>query len=271
MADEGDKGTRIVININIPPMGAIKRSLTRVRMCIASLPMMARSFVSQHPILICVVVVVGIQFVRFVIVDQSVRQVNLDTCLETRSEETHFSTDHSMTIDQRFSQQPSVSNMGFFEPKPEGIYLRVPMGAPLVPKSPTTDLTGENDPSVLEAAARQFNTVVSALRSMHDEEPVDPNYDNVKFFKDTPYFARHWDALKGVRSERQARRLMAEVDESDRDMKTIKCGGWPRVVASVAAGVVDPLMLALVFVLYRLGLWLGLWGAKSASELKARD
>lgn len=106
------------------------------------------------------------------------------------------------------------------------------------------------EPSGLDitaAAFRQSNFVSSFIASSQDRASVpqqvdSDDYDVWSAIKDTPY-ADYADRFEGDETKTQAMRLMAQIDRESDDRKTLEAAGFPGFVASMAAGISDPVTL----------------------------
>jgi hypothetical protein len=107
----------------------------------------------------------------------------------------------------------------------------------------------------LGAAFRQDNTVGSWLTSKGSSDPfgygvltapVQPNYSPWDEVKGTPY-ADHWSEFAGSTSHEQTEALKAQFDQQaateQMDRVTLSRAGWEGTVATMAASILDPMLL----------------------------
>ena len=100
----------------------------------------------------------------------------------------------------------------------------------------------------LGAAFRQDNTIGSLLSSAGtmlrsgDASVDQPDYSARSEIKGTPY-QDHWSDFAGSTSHEQTAALKTQIDQETRDRQTLAASGWTGTVASMAAGVLDPMLL----------------------------
>lgn len=118
-----------------------------------------------------------------------------------------------------------------------GVDPRSGFGATPGPEPSYSDLPG--------AAFRQSNLVVSALTAMRNSGPFEPQdgYSAIDDIKDTTYFDNHADAFVGSRSPAETTAIKRQIDQEERDKRTLSAAGGIGVLASAVAGSLDPTML----------------------------
>lgn len=148
--------------------------------------------------------------------------------------------------------------------------------AGLAPQAPVGPDTAPPDflDDTLPAAFRQHNPLVSGAAwaadrfrpaTVYDEQPAH-DFDP---FRDIQGYEEHADSFVGAVRESDVRRVKRRIDRERTDRETLGAAGWEGAVASLAAGLVDPINIipvgGAVHVAGRLG-WTSLRGATSAAS-----
>jgi hypothetical protein len=98
-------------------------------------------------------------------------------------------------------------------------------------------------PETIAAAFRQNNWIVNVGRSMFEQTyPPEPGYEPVDDITGTKY-DKHISRFLSSRSRAETHARMAQMDEEERDKETMAASGWSGTLASVGAGIADPLAL----------------------------
>ena len=119
-----------------------------------------------------------------------------------------------------------------------------PLGAPPPePAAPDPFATPTFD-QTLGAAFRQQNPVVSvidAIRSSSSNTTPDPDWNPLSLIRGTPYEQDHLRDFLGDVNRDQTLARMAKIDAENQDRQTLANSGFAGTVASVGAGLTDPL------------------------------
>jgi hypothetical protein len=94
----------------------------------------------------------------------------------------------------------------------------------------------------ISAAYRQGNSIASVLDvigRMPGNEPT-PGYNPLDTLRGTSHAGDDLSMYVGSQNEGMTRAIMAQKDSEDYDRRTMAASGWPGVVGSVAAGLLDP-------------------------------
>lgn len=107
--------------------------------------------------------------------------------------------------------------------------------------------------SLLAAAARQENTIVSAYNYMNERagRAYDPDHNPLDMIKDTPYEANHLERFVGSVSSGDTAAIMARIDREEHDRKVLEAGGFAGFAAQAAMGILDPTILLPMGTIYR--------------------
>lgn len=73
----------------------------------------------------------------------------------------------------------------------------------------------------------------------------DPDYDPFDGLE--PEYQDYWDKFTGMRSKAEVNAMKGKIRGEWRDRETLKRAGWPGIAAEIAAGVVDPINMGLMF------------------------
>ena len=92
------------------------------------------------------------------------------------------------------------------------------------------------------AAFRQENTIVSTINYLQEMTgfETEPDHNPLDIIADTDYETRHLSRFVGSRSRAQTHAIMARIDREENDRRILESSGWEGVVASIAAGALDP-------------------------------
>lgn len=104
---------------------------------------------------------------------------------------------------------------------------------------------GPTAPEAFEAAFRQNNSVVSVLQNARGRgtfAPVD-GYSAWNDIKDEPRYLEHAPFFAGSTSPAETQLLKGKIDQQEADRRTMAASGPLGIVASAAAGAIDPTML----------------------------
>jgi hypothetical protein len=111
---------------------------------------------------------------------------------------------------------------------------------PLVPPDPRPNYDRPDPDAVWGAAFRLNNPVVSLLTALHGhDERVDPNHNPFEMIRGTKYDTFP-NSFIGSRNETETRRIMANIDQEERDRENLASAGTAGTVASLFAGLTDP-------------------------------
>lgn len=109
---------------------------------------------------------------------------------------------------------------------------------------PTVGAFGRVVPGVI-GAAFELNSDVAAALDLFSRPtfPEDPSFDPMPLIADTKYEEFYLDRFVGVRSEPEARSVMARIDREEKLRETVARGGIPGTIAAIAAGILSPTSL----------------------------
>jgi hypothetical protein len=100
--------------------------------------------------------------------------------------------------------------------------------------------------SIFGAAFRQNNLIGSGLTHFGNfggiSNDTAPNYSAWDEIKGTPYEDR-WHAFASSNNPRYTEALKRQIDQEDRDRRTLDSGGWTSTLANLSAGILDPTIL----------------------------
>src|SRR5438128_7123197 len=120
--------------------------------------------------------------------------------------------------------------------------LSVPTGMLPEPVKPEEPSTG----SIFGAAFEQNNLVGSFLTNMSNvggvDNKVDPTYNAWDEIKGTPY-EDQWHVFATSNNSRYTGALKTQIDQENRNNRTLAAGGWTSTFANLSAGVLDPTIL----------------------------
>ena len=126
--------------------------------------------------------------------------------------------------------------MGIVDYNPNAINLETEITGPSGPAAPDT-----NAPSILGAAFRQENPMVSAYINMTKEPFVfDPEWNAKEAFKGSDLFQANPDAYVGVQSQAEFEWTEAKVAQEIRDKRALGNAGLLGFMANMAAGLLSP-------------------------------
>lgn len=128
--------------------------------------------------------------------------------------------------------------MPFLEPSTD-IGARTVLGAAPAPADTSGDVFG--------AAARQSNSVVSAVSDMRNSGPFapEPGYNVFDDIKDTPYFQSHPFSFPASRSRAETQAIMGRINQENADRATLAGNGKLGTIAGLMMGSIDPVWLML--------------------------
>jgi hypothetical protein len=126
------------------------------------------------------------------------------------------------------------------------IVNRQPQSLLSVPTGALPTLKPEFDPStgsVFGAALQHNNLIGSYITNQLIEGGVDnkldPTYNAWDDIKGTPYES-HWDRFAQSNNPRYTGVIKQQIDQEDKDNRTLAAGGMTSVIANLAAGILDP-------------------------------
>lgn len=124
--------------------------------------------------------------------------------------------------------------MPFYEQQSTDYGMRAPGLLMQKPEAP--------EGSLLAAAARQENTIVSAYNYMTERSgfTYDPDHNPIDVIKDTKYEANYLDRFIDSRSGAETFARMQRIDREEEDRRLLDAGGVPGMAAQVAMGLLDP-------------------------------
>jgi hypothetical protein len=100
--------------------------------------------------------------------------------------------------------------------------------------------------SIFGAAFRQNNLIGSGITHFGNfggiANDTAPNYSAWDDIKGTPY-EEHWHAFATSNNARYTEALKRQIDQEDRDRRTLDSGGWTSTLADLSAGILDPTIL----------------------------
>jgi hypothetical protein len=123
--------------------------------------------------------------------------------------------------------------------QPEPLTL-VPTGVLPEPAAPApAPSTGE----VLTSAFERNNLIGSAFTNDYNfagiDNSLDPNYSAWNEIKGTPYESK-WNIFASSNNHRYTDALKLQIDQEDKNNRTLAAGGWTSTAANLAAGILDP-------------------------------
>ncbi|HEA0345091.1 TPA: hypothetical protein RU593_003023 [Salmonella enterica] len=124
-------------------------------------------------------------------------------------------------------------------PAPTGFDVPLPEGANPEPEQP--------DPSVWGAAFRQNNLLAEMFRPAKQFEPVD-GYNPYTDKSEIHGYEQWGAAFADSRSPEETAWLKQQIDDENEDRRVLSEAGGEGVLASIAAGVVDPVTVASMFI-----------------------
>ncbi|ECE6694102.1 hypothetical protein KWC22_000253 [Salmonella enterica] len=124
-------------------------------------------------------------------------------------------------------------------PAPTGFDVPLPEGANPEPQQP--------DPSVWGAAFRQNNLLAEMFRPAKQFEPVD-GYNPYTDKSEIHGYEQWGAAFADSRSPEETAWLKQQIDDENEDRRVLSEAGGEGVLASIAAGVVDPVTVASMFI-----------------------
>ncbi|HAF4754023.1 TPA: hypothetical protein G9B43_001415 [Salmonella enterica] len=124
-------------------------------------------------------------------------------------------------------------------PAPTGFDVPLPEGANPEPQ--------QSDPSVWGAAFRQNNLLAEMFRPAKQFEPVD-GYNPYTDKSEIHGYEQWGAAFADSRSPEETAWLKQQIDDENEDRRVLSEAGGEGVLASIAAGVVDPVTVASMFI-----------------------
>lgn len=139
--------------------------------------------------------------------------------------------------------------MPFIETSPETLPLAPQPIGPGGEPEPAEFERGE----ALDAAIRLHNPLFNAYQYLSDRAGLsyDPDHNPIDIIGGTKFEAGYLDRFVDSFSEADTRLRMQRIDEEEEQRKTLGAAGVPGMVASVAAGLVDPTLLLPAGTIYR--------------------
>ncbi|HBM9260826.1 TPA: hypothetical protein L0X66_005261 [Citrobacter freundii] len=142
-----------------------------------------------------------------------------------------------------YSSPEELSNgftpAGSVLPSPSGFDVPLPEGTNPEPQQP--------EPSVWGAAFRQNNLLAEMFRPAKQFEPVE-GYNPYTDKSDIHGYEQWGSAFADSRSPEETAWLKQQIDDENEDRRVLSEAGGEGVLASIAAGVVDPVTVASMFI-----------------------
>ncbi|ELW7491585.1 hypothetical protein QLI57_000135 [Salmonella enterica] len=142
-----------------------------------------------------------------------------------------------------YSSPEELSN-GF---TPAGNVLQAPTGFDVPLPEGTNPEPQQPDPSVWGAAFRQNNLLAEMFRPVKQFEPVD-GYNPYTDKSEIHGYEQWGSAFADSRSPEETAWLKQQIDDENEDRRVLSEAGGEGVLASIAAGVVDPVTVASMFI-----------------------
>ena len=101
----------------------------------------------------------------------------------------------------------------------------------------------EDKPSLLGAAFRQENMIVSAIDAVQPDFKPEEGHDPLEVIAGSMYEEQYLDNFVGSRSEAETRHIMSRISREEKDRERIAAGGAWGFAAALAAGMADPTIL----------------------------
>ncbi|ELX8342990.1 hypothetical protein ACJ5W3_003867 [Enterobacter hormaechei] len=139
---------------------------------------------------------------------------------------------------------PEELNNGF---TPAGNVLAAPSGFDVPLPEGTNPAPQQDEPSVWGAAFRQNNLLGQMFRPAKQFEPVD-GYNPYADKNELHGYEQWGSAFADARSPEETAWLKQQIDDENEDRRVLSEAGGEGVLASIAAGVVDPVTVASMFI-----------------------
>lgn len=139
---------------------------------------------------------------------------------------------------------PEELNNGF---TPAGNVLAAPTGFDVSLPAGTNPVPQQDEPSVWGAAFRQNNLLGQMFRPAKQFEPVD-GYNPYADKNELHGYEQWGSAFADSRSPEETAWLKQQIDDENEDRRVLSEAGGEGVLASIAAGVVDPVTVASMFI-----------------------
>lgn len=139
---------------------------------------------------------------------------------------------------------PEELNNGF---TPAGNVLAAPSGFDVPLPEGTNPAPQQDEPSVWGAAFRQNNLLGQMFRPAKQFEPVD-GYNPYVDKNELHGYEQWGSAFADSRSPEETAWLKQQIDDENEDRRVLSEAGGEGVLASIAAGVVDPVTVASMFI-----------------------
>lgn len=139
---------------------------------------------------------------------------------------------------------PEELNNGF---TPAGNVLAAPSGFDVPLPEGTNPAPQQDEPSVWGAAFRQNNLLGQMFRPAKQFEPVD-GYNPYADKNELHGYEQWGSAFADARSPEETAWLKQQIDDENEDRRVLSEAGGVGVLASIAAGVVDPVTVASMFI-----------------------
>lgn len=139
---------------------------------------------------------------------------------------------------------PEELNNGF---TPAGNVLAAPSGFDVPLPEGTNPAPQQDEPSVWGAAFRQNNLLGQMFRPAKQFEPVD-GYNPYADKTELHGYEQWGSAFADSRSPEETAWLKQQIDDENEDRRVLSEAGGEGVLASIAAGVVDPVTVASMFI-----------------------
>ena len=139
---------------------------------------------------------------------------------------------------------PEELNNGF---TPAGNVLAAPSGFDVPLPEGTNPAPQQDEPSVWGAAFRQNNLLGQMFRPAKQFEPVD-GYNPYADKNELHGYEQWGSAFADSRSPEETAWLKQQIDDENEDRRVLSEAGGEGVLASIAAGVVDPVTVASMFI-----------------------
>lgn len=139
---------------------------------------------------------------------------------------------------------PEELNNGF---TPAGNVLAAPSGFDVPLPEGINPAPQQDEPSVWGAAFRQNNLLGQMFRPAKQFEPVD-GYNPYADKNELHGYEQWGSAFADARSPEETAWLKQQIDDENEDRRVLSEAGGEGVLASIAAGVVDPVTVASMFI-----------------------
>ncbi|MEW9659594.1 hypothetical protein AB3H12_07015 [Escherichia coli] len=139
---------------------------------------------------------------------------------------------------------PEELNNGF---TPAGNVLAAPTGFDVPLPEGTNPAPQQDEPSVWGAAFRQNNLLAGMFRSAKQFEPAD-GYNPYSDKNELKGYEQWGSAFADSRSPEETAWIKNQIDDENEDRRVLSEAGAEGILASIAAGVIDPVTVASMFI-----------------------